>query len=163
MSAVRPTASPPTDTARRSPNLIGVARHFALAEAAHRACPDLAVVGTGYSYLRHYALEAGEANLRDDRVTLVGLGRGAIAYPDFALDATMEKKKACYHRQLLHDADAGEGQRARAVRRRVRSARSDLRQAPPGNPEKRQSYAPAEAANEASRRHFANQAPNVVA
>jgi hypothetical protein len=52
-------------------------------------------VGTGYSYLRQYAVEAGEANLRDGRVSLVGMGRGAIAYPDFARDVQMDKKKVC--------------------------------------------------------------------
>jgi NADPH2 dehydrogenase len=87
---------PPDGYGAPEPGFTGVARHFALAEAAHRACPALPVVGTGYSYLRHYAMEAGEANLRDDRVTLVGLGRGAIAYPDFARDVTMDKRKACY-------------------------------------------------------------------
>ena len=87
---------PPDGYASPEPALAGVERHFQLAEAAQRACPDLPVVGTGYSYLRHFALEAGEANLRDGRVSLVGLGRGAIAYPDFARDVTMEKRKACY-------------------------------------------------------------------
>ena len=87
---------PPDGYGAPEPGFAGVARHFALAEAAHRACPDLPVVGTGYSYLRHYAVEAGEANLRDGRVTLVGLGRGAIAYPDFARDVNMDKRKACY-------------------------------------------------------------------
>jgi 2,4-dienoyl-CoA reductase-like NADH-dependent reductase (Old Yellow Enzyme family) len=74
---------------------VGVERHFRLAEAAQRACPDVPVVGTGYSYLRHFALEAGEANLRAGNVSLVGLGRGAIAYPDFARDVKMDKHKAC--------------------------------------------------------------------
>jgi 2,4-dienoyl-CoA reductase-like NADH-dependent reductase (Old Yellow Enzyme family) len=87
---------PPDGYGAPESGLTGVARHFALAQAAHRACPDLPVVGTGYSYLRHYAVEAGEANLRDGRVTLVGLGRGAIAYPDFARDVQMDKRKACY-------------------------------------------------------------------
>jgi len=86
---------PPDGYASPEPQLAGVARHFALAEAAQRACPDLPVVGTGYSYLRHFAVEAGEANLRDGRVSIVGMGRGAIAYPDFANDVTMDKKKVC--------------------------------------------------------------------
>jgi NADPH2 dehydrogenase len=86
---------PPDGYASPEPQLAGVARHFSLAEAAQRACPDLPVVGTGYSYLRHFAVEAGEANLRDGRVSIVGLGRGAIAYPDFARDVTMDKKKVC--------------------------------------------------------------------
>lgn len=86
---------PPDGYGAPEPGLVGVARHFALAEAAQRACPDLPVVGTGYSYLRQYAVEAGEANLRDGRVSIVGLGRGAIAYPDFARDVHMDKKKVC--------------------------------------------------------------------
>jgi 2,4-dienoyl-CoA reductase-like NADH-dependent reductase (Old Yellow Enzyme family) len=87
---------PPDGYGAPEPGLEGVARHFSLAEAVVRACPDLPVVGTGYSYLRHFAIEAGEANLRDGRVSFVGLGRGAIAYPDFARDVTMDKRKACY-------------------------------------------------------------------
>jgi 2,4-dienoyl-CoA reductase-like NADH-dependent reductase (Old Yellow Enzyme family) len=86
---------PPDGYAAPEPGLTGVARHFGLAEAAQRACPDLPVIGTGYSYLRHFALEAGEANLRDGQVAMVGLGRGAIAYPDFARDVVMDKRKAC--------------------------------------------------------------------
>ena len=86
---------PPDGYGAPEPGLIGVARHFRLAEAAQRACPDIPVVGTGYSYLRQYAVEAGEANLRDGRVSIIGLGRGAIAYPDFARDVHMDKKKVC--------------------------------------------------------------------
>jgi 2,4-dienoyl-CoA reductase-like NADH-dependent reductase (Old Yellow Enzyme family) len=90
---------PPDGYGAPEPQLAGVARHFELAEAAQRACPGLPVVGTGYSYLRQYAIEAGEANLRDGRVSLVGMGRGAIAYPDFArdveVDRKMDKKKVC--------------------------------------------------------------------
>jgi NADPH2 dehydrogenase len=86
---------PPDGYGAPEPGLVGVARHFRLAEAAQRACPDLPVVGTGYSYLRQYAVEAGEANLRDGRVSIVGMGRGAIAYPDFARDVKMDKKKVC--------------------------------------------------------------------
>jgi NADPH2 dehydrogenase len=86
---------PPDGYGAPEHGLVGVARHFDLAHAAVRACPDLPVVGTGYSYLRQYAVEAGEANLRDNRVSIVGMGRGAIAYPDFAHDVNMDKKKVC--------------------------------------------------------------------
>jgi len=79
--------------------LTGVARHFQLTAEMQAAHPNLAIVGTGYSWLRHYALHAGAANAADGRVTLVGLGRGALAYPDFAVDALagggMERDKAC--------------------------------------------------------------------
>jgi NADPH2 dehydrogenase len=86
---------PPDGYGAPEPQLAGVARHFQLAEAAVRACPEVPVVGTGYSYLRQYALEAGEANLCDGRVSIIGMGRGAIAYPDFAHDVKMDKKKVC--------------------------------------------------------------------
>jgi 2,4-dienoyl-CoA reductase-like NADH-dependent reductase (Old Yellow Enzyme family) len=79
--------------------LAGVERHFGVTRQVQQAYPDLAVVGTGYSWLRHYALHAGAANVAAGAVSLVGLGRGALAYPDFAADALergdLERDKAC--------------------------------------------------------------------
>ncbi len=96
----RPFEKPPVDgyTPPEHP-LTGVERHFALTAAVQHAHPTLPVVGTGYSWLRHYALHAGAANVAAGDVTLVGLGRGALAYPDFAVDALhgdgMERDKSC--------------------------------------------------------------------
>ncbi|MGE5313500.1 MAG: NADH:flavin oxidoreductase [Acidobacteriota bacterium] len=67
--------------------LAGVARHFEATEKIQTEFPDLAVVGTGYSWLQKYLIQAGESNLRRKRVSIVAVGRGAIAYPDFAADA----------------------------------------------------------------------------
>ena len=107
---------PPDGYGAPEPQLAGVARHFELAAAAQRACPDVPVVGTGYSYLRQYALEAGEANLRDGRASIVGMGRGAIAYPDFARDVHMDKRKVCitvsYCTTLMRSKDNELGQYA---------------------------------------------------
>lgn len=79
--------------------LLGVARHFRATAEIQREVPDVAVMGTGYSWLREFALSAGEWNLRRGAVSIVGLGRGAIAYPDFAADAmrlgNMDRKKVC--------------------------------------------------------------------
>jgi len=79
--------------------IAGVARHVALTGQIQRAYPDLPVIGTGYSWLRHFALHAGAANVRARAVSLVGLGRGALAYPDFARDAlargALDPNKAC--------------------------------------------------------------------
>ncbi|HXG61229.1 MAG TPA: NADH:flavin oxidoreductase [Planctomycetota bacterium] len=96
----RPADTPPPDGYEMpEPGLVGVERHFRLTEAIQRAFPDLAVVGTGYSYLRQFAAEAGESNVRRGRVTFVGLGRGAIAYPDWVRDlqekGRMERLKSC--------------------------------------------------------------------
>lgn len=83
----RPFEKPPID-GYESPEhpLRGVERHFRVTRAIQRAVPDIPVVGTGYSWLRHYFAAAGEANKRAGDVSIVGLGRGAIAYPDFAKD-----------------------------------------------------------------------------
>jgi len=67
--------------------LRGVARHFAVTAQIQQAYRDLAVVGTGYSWLQHFLIHAGAANLKLGRVTMVGVGRGALAYPEFARDA----------------------------------------------------------------------------
>jgi NADPH2 dehydrogenase len=79
--------------------LAGVERHIRLTAAVQSAYPDLPVVGTGYSWLRHFALHAGEASVAAGGVTMVGLGRGALAYPDFAIDALerggMQRDKSC--------------------------------------------------------------------
>lgn len=96
----RPFERPPLDAyAPPEHPLIGVARHFRVAEAIHRAVPDVPVVGTGYSWLQHYLLPVAEANLRDDRVSIVGVGRGSLAYPDFVRDAQetgeMNRHKVC--------------------------------------------------------------------
>jgi NADPH2 dehydrogenase len=79
--------------------LAGVERHFRLTGEIQRAHPRVTIVGTGYSWLRHYAAFAGEANVRDGRVSIMGLGRGALAYPDFTADlmehGAMEDRKSC--------------------------------------------------------------------
>lgn len=98
--------------------LTGVARHFRLAGEIQRAHPEVTVVGTGYSWLRHYAAFAGEANVRDGRLSIMGLGRGALAYPDFAADlmerGAMVDRKACigvsYCTALMRAKNNGLGQ-----------------------------------------------------
>ncbi len=67
--------------------LLGVWRHFRIAAALQHAYPDLPMVGTGYSWLQKYLVHAGAANIADHHITFVGVGRGALAYPDFARDA----------------------------------------------------------------------------
>jgi 2,4-dienoyl-CoA reductase-like NADH-dependent reductase (Old Yellow Enzyme family) len=96
----RPFERPPVDGYWPPEHpLVGVERHFWLTAQVQRAFPDLAVVGSGYSWLRHYAAVAGEANVRAGGVSIVGLGRGAIAYPDFGADlmerGEMVDRKSC--------------------------------------------------------------------
>ena len=53
-----------------------------------RAFPDLPMVGTGYSWLQKYAINAGARNVAEGGVAFMGTGRGALAYPDFELKTT---------------------------------------------------------------------------
>lgn len=96
----RPADRAPIDGyAAPEPGLVGVARHLGLTETVQRAFPDLPVVGTGYSYLRQFLAMAGEACVRDGRTTLVGVGRGILAYPGFVRDlaetGAMDPRKTC--------------------------------------------------------------------
>ncbi len=96
----RPFEKPPVDAYEPPEHpLIGVDRHFRVTTELQRAYPEMVVVGAGYSWLREYLLSAAEANLRLKRVSVVGLGRGAIAYPDFVKDAVktgrLSQKKVC--------------------------------------------------------------------
>ncbi len=64
--------------------LIGVDRHVRLAGEIQAAYPNLPVVGSGYSWLQAWMFHVGAANVRDGRITFVGVGRGSLSHPDFA-------------------------------------------------------------------------------
>jgi 2,4-dienoyl-CoA reductase-like NADH-dependent reductase (Old Yellow Enzyme family) len=79
--------------------LLGVDRHFRIAGELQRSFPDLPIVGTGYSWLQRYAINAGAKNLETGNIRFVGIGRGALAYPDFAADALekgeLDERRVC--------------------------------------------------------------------
>ena len=79
--------------------LEGVARLLSLARDLRRGVPDVLMVGSGYSWLREYVPYFAAGAVRDGWTDIVGLGRGALAYPDFALDilreGRMHRTKAC--------------------------------------------------------------------
>ncbi len=77
--------------------LIGVDRHFRLCGELQKTFPDVVMVGTGYSWLQHFQLQAGAANIRDGKVRIMGVGRGALAYPNFAQDALTQGKLETSH------------------------------------------------------------------
>jgi NADPH2 dehydrogenase len=96
----RPFEYPPPD-GYESPEhpLVGADRHFKATELVQRSYPDLVVVGTGYSYFQEFLPQVGAGNLRDGRVTLVGVGRASLAQPDFALQVKaagrLDRKRVC--------------------------------------------------------------------
>lgn len=79
--------------------LQGVARLIHLARRVKQTYPDLVVVGAGYSWLRHYLGYVASAVIRRGWADLVGVGREAFAYPDFARDlltkGAMDPRRAC--------------------------------------------------------------------
>jgi 2,4-dienoyl-CoA reductase-like NADH-dependent reductase (Old Yellow Enzyme family) len=79
--------------------LVGIARHLNLTSELQKALPDLPLVGTGYSWLRHFFPYVGAGAVREGSVSIVGLGRMAFAYPDFARDlmerGTLDPRKSC--------------------------------------------------------------------
>jgi NADPH2 dehydrogenase len=97
---IRPFEYPPPDGYETPEHpLIGVDRHVRLAGQLQQAFPHLPLVGSGYSYLQEYLFQAGAANVRDGRVTFVGVGRAALPQPDFARQllehGRLDRKRVC--------------------------------------------------------------------
>ncbi len=91
----------PDDGNYESPEhpLVGVDRHFRIAGELQQTFPDLPMVGTGYSWLQVYAINAAAHNVAHGRISFFGAGRNALAYPDFARDAlekgVLNEKQVC--------------------------------------------------------------------
>jgi len=66
--------------------LVGVARLINLTAEIQKKFPDIAIVATGYSWLRTLFANVAAASKTAGLTTLVGAGRMAFAYPDFAKD-----------------------------------------------------------------------------
>lgn len=115
----RPFETTPTDGYLQPEHpLVGVARHFRITGALQQEFPDLPFVGTGYSWLQKYLIQAAESNLRRRRVTIVATGRGALAYPEYAADAlatgVLKSQRVCiavsYCTNLMRAKDNEYGQ-----------------------------------------------------
>jgi NADPH-dependent glutamate synthase beta subunit-like oxidoreductase/2,4-dienoyl-CoA reductase-like NADH-dependent reductase (Old Yellow Enzyme family) len=66
--------------------LAGVARLVNIIGEIQKQFPDIAFVGTGYSWLRTLMANVGAANKTKGLVSLIGGGRMSFAYPDFPKD-----------------------------------------------------------------------------
>ncbi|MGA3044303.1 MAG: NADH:flavin oxidoreductase [Bryobacteraceae bacterium] len=79
--------------------LLGVDRHFRIAGELQRAFRELPMVGSGYSWLQKYAINAGAHHIAAGDIRFLGIGRGALAYPDFARDALekgeLDERRCC--------------------------------------------------------------------
>lgn len=97
---IRPFEYPPPDGYETPEHpLIGVDRHFRVTEQIQRAYPDLPILGSGYSWLQAFIFQAGAANVRDGRVSIVGVGRASLSHPDFARyvleGRPLDRKRIC--------------------------------------------------------------------
>ena len=98
--------------------LIGVDRHFRIASELQRSFPELPMVGTGYTWLQKFAINAGAKNIADGSIRFVGIGRGALAYPEFAREALahgeLDERRVCktltYCTYLMRQKDHPLGQ-----------------------------------------------------
>jgi 2,4-dienoyl-CoA reductase (NADPH2) len=96
----RPFDKPPAGgTVPEEHPLESVARLLRTAAAIQEACPEIPVVGTGYSWLRGLVPGVAAGVLEEGGASLIGLGRLSFAYPDFARDletkGRLDSKKLC--------------------------------------------------------------------
>ena len=79
--------------------LAGVARLVSLTREIQRHVPGIVVVGSGYSWLRNLWPYVAAANIRDAGMRIVGVGRQAFAYPEFAKEiletGKLERRHTC--------------------------------------------------------------------
>ena len=83
----RPALFPPSDGYQPPEDpLVGVARQIAITAQLKAQFPDLAIVGTGYSYLQEWLPQVAQAVVRQGLADFVGLGRMMLSYPEFPAD-----------------------------------------------------------------------------
>ena len=66
--------------------LVGVARMLNCTREIQKAYPDLALIGSGISYLRQFSDRMAAGAIEEGDYKIAGFGRMAFAYPEFAKD-----------------------------------------------------------------------------
>ena len=83
----RPALFPPVDGYEPPEDpLRGVARQIEATACLKREFPDVAFVGSGYSYLQEWLPHVAQHAVRQGMTDFVGLGRMVLAYPDLPAD-----------------------------------------------------------------------------
>ena len=96
----RPALYPPSDGYQPPEDpLIGVMRHLETVRDLKQAFPDLAFMGSGYTYLQEFLPNVAQAVVRAGWVDMVGLGRMVLAYPELPADVlagrVIQRKRLC--------------------------------------------------------------------
>jgi 2,4-dienoyl-CoA reductase-like NADH-dependent reductase (Old Yellow Enzyme family) len=91
----RPAAFPPSDGYPPPEDpLVGVWRQIDASRKAKAAVPDLVMVGTAYTYLQEFAVQAAQAAVRAGWIDAVGLGRMVLSFPNLPADSLAGKPLA---------------------------------------------------------------------
>lgn len=96
----RPAAFPPSDGYLPPEDpLVGVARQVSATARLKSLHPNLAIVGSGYSYLQEWLPRVGQRVVRDGGADFIGLGRMVLSYPDLPADVLagrpLARKRIC--------------------------------------------------------------------
>ena len=74
--------------------LIGVARHIKVSAELKQHAPNLATVGSAYTYLQDWLPNVAQAVVRSGMIDFVGLGRMVLSYPEMPADILSGKPLA---------------------------------------------------------------------
>jgi len=96
----RPAIFPPSDGYQPPEDpLVGVARQIQVTADLKKACPNLILIGSGYSYLQDWLPNVAQAVVREGMADFVGLGRMVLSYPEFPADVlagnSLQRKRIC--------------------------------------------------------------------
>ncbi len=96
----RPALFPPSDGYLPPEDpLVGVARQIAGTAKLKQAFPQLAIVGSAYSYLQEWLPHAAQFNVRHGMTDFVGIGRMVLSYPQLPADVLagrpLQRKLIC--------------------------------------------------------------------
>lgn len=79
--------------------LVSVDRLVRLTRELQQSVPEIAVIGSGFSWLRDLWPYVAAGSIRDGAIKMVGLGRQAFAYPGFAKEiietGRLERRHTC--------------------------------------------------------------------
>jgi len=97
---IRPALFPPSDGYLPPEDpLIGVARQINVTRQLKEKFPNLAIVGSAYSYLQEWLPHIAEKVIDDQMADFIGLGRMVLSYPEMPDDILngrpLTRKKIC--------------------------------------------------------------------
>ena len=96
----RPALFPPSDGYLPPEDpLVGVARQIAATAILKKDFPELAIVGSAYSYLQEWLPHVAQYSVGHGLTDFVGLGRMVLSYPDLPADVLagrpLQRKQIC--------------------------------------------------------------------